>query len=69
MDLTKRQRERITQALRTLGETNFQCGEWDRNESDEPYDRVCARAERARTRVYKLLGLTEEAGGPDAHGA
>ena len=55
LSLTKRQQERLRKAIRAYGEANFECGEWNRNDADEPWDSVYGRAENARKRIEKLL--------------
>jgi hypothetical protein len=47
----------LDNALRALKDASFACGEWDRNESDESFEVVYARANRAEARVWRLLGL------------
>lgn len=55
--MTKRERERLTKAIRDYGETHFEAGEWDRNESDESWDTVYGRLLRAQARVEKMLDI------------
>jgi hypothetical protein len=47
------------QLLRAYGDAMFDCGEWDREESDERYDDVLARADEAevalRARIADLI--------------
>lgn len=59
--MTKRQIERITRALSAYGEAQFECGEWNRDDSDERYDTVLARANRAEDRLRKAIGLPSRA--------
>lgn len=53
----KRDESKILTALSIYAEANFEAGEWDRNESDEPYSRVHGRVERAEAKLRALLGL------------
>ena len=55
----------LKRALDAFAEANFECGEWDRNESDEPYDVVHARALKAETAVWGALGLPQPIGPDD----
>jgi hypothetical protein len=47
------------QLIRSYGDAMFACGEWEREESDERYDDVLARAEKAeiavRARIAALI--------------
>lgn len=53
--MTKRERERIQKAIVAYGTAQFECGEWDRNESDGTYDAAMGRADRAATRLWKAI--------------
>lgn len=48
-------RARVESAIAAVMTTSFECGAWDRNESDEEYDTVWARSERATARLRKML--------------
>jgi hypothetical protein len=45
-------------ALNALADTNFEAGEWDRNEDDEPYDAVHERALAAKRAVRRRILAT-----------
>lgn len=47
-------RDKIDAAIQAFEEAAFQCGEWNRDESDEPYHEVLARCDRARERLRRL---------------
>ena len=48
----------VDRLLFACSEANFACGEWDRNDSDEEFDAVCAAATKAdadlRTFILRL---------------
>ena len=64
--MTKRQQERLEKALSALIDAEFACGEWNRDDEDEPYEVVHDRAVRAETRLRKLIGLPARAEGSPA---
>lgn len=45
----------LERALIRVINTSFECGEWDRNESDEQYDVVRERARKAERRLRVLI--------------
>lgn len=49
---------KFDQALRAVCDTAFVVGEWDRNESGDTFEAVYERAERAKRRLWRLVGLT-----------
>lgn len=53
--MTKRERDRLEKAIFEYGERQFECGEWDRGESEETWDSVYGRAVTAREKLDALL--------------
>lgn len=53
--MTVAQRRRLDALIDDLSSASFECGEWERNESDEPYDDVHARSIKARARLDAFL--------------
>lgn len=52
------EREARLQALiEKFGSAQFECGEWDRNESDEDYDTVWKRSILAENELRAAFGL------------
>jgi hypothetical protein len=47
----------IERAIKGFGDASFQCGEWNRNGSDEAYDVVVSRALAAEDTLRRLLGI------------
>lgn len=47
--------EHIDRALKAFAEAQFAAGEWDRNESDEPWSRVFKRTETTEVKLRKLI--------------
>lgn len=50
--------DEIAAALRAATDASFECGDWRDDESDEAWDDVHARSQRADTKLYRLIFRT-----------
>lgn len=56
MILTKRQLDRLHTLITDVHNTAFECGEWEGADSDESYDTVHARSNKADKRLLDYVG-------------
>lgn len=47
----------LMDAVYDFADTSFECGEWNRNDSDEPWDRVYERSRKAEARLWEALAV------------
>ncbi len=55
--MTARQQTALEKALGDYADAHFEAGEWNRDDSDEPYERLHNRCVRAEARIRRLIGL------------
>ncbi len=49
------QRARIETAIKEFADAQFECGEWRRDESDDTWDEVFVRAQRAERELLRAI--------------
>jgi hypothetical protein len=57
--VNKRQTERLERLLKRHNEAQWEAAEWNRDESEQPWERVYARSVKAEAALRKAIGLPE----------
>jgi hypothetical protein len=55
--MTKREARRLEKAMIAYGTAESDCGEWNKSDSVESWEKVYGGAQKAEQRLRRLLGL------------